>query len=177
MDDPTVEQPPGEAEEEARQRVPLPREWSDVMDRLIEDAMRQGAFDDLPGRGKPLKLFKNPYAPGTELAYQLLKDNNYTLPWIAQRNQALEKIDLFRAEIRRVWLRYQDEYKTSESELIRMGLSAGWRQKLAEWELHTRQLNKLIADVNLKQPAEMLEIVKLALDSELSRAGASRELI
>lgn len=177
MDDPRLEPSTEEPNEETRQRVPLPREWSDVMDQLIEDAMRQGAFDNLSGHGKPLKLFKNPYAPGTELAYQLLKDNNYTLPWIAQRNEVMEKIDLFRAEIRRIWQRYQDEYRASESELIQMALNAGWRQQLSEWERQTTQLNQLIADVNLKQPAEMLEIVKLTLDSELVRAGASRELI
>jgi hypothetical protein len=176
MDDPRVDPSPEEQNEETRRRIPLPREWSDVIDQLIEDAMRQGAFDNLPGHGKPLRLFKNPYAPGTELAYQLLKDNNYTLPWIAQRNEVIEKIDLFRAEIRRIWRRYQDEYRASESELIQMALSAGWRQQLSEWERQTKLLNELIADVNLKQPAEMLEIVKLALDSELVRAGASREL-
>ena len=46
------------AEGDKRRRVPRLGEWSEVMDELFEEAMRNGAFDDLPGRGKPLKLSK-----------------------------------------------------------------------------------------------------------------------
>jgi hypothetical protein len=38
------------------------------------------------------------------------------------------------------------------------------------------KINKQIANVNLKQPGEKLEILKLTLESELARVGASRHL-
>ena len=159
-----------------RQPVTNDRRLTTSMDDLIEEAMREGVFDNLPGRGKPLKLSKNPYAAEAELAYQLLKDNNYTLPWIAERNDLLVKINEIREEIGRVWARYQAEYQVAQGETIRMGLAQGWNRHLDQWQAEINKLNKAIGDVNLKQPGEKLEILKLTLEHELKRAGAGRDL-
>jgi hypothetical protein len=78
MDEEEDKKTAGPPKEHSRARIPLPSRWSEVMDGIIEEAMRSGAFDDLPGKGKPLKLSINPYAPETELAYQLLRENDYT---------------------------------------------------------------------------------------------------
>jgi hypothetical protein len=163
-------------EGENQRRIPRPGEWSEVMDELFEEAMRDGAFEDLPGWGKPLKLSRNPFAPEEELAYQLLKDNNYTLPWIAERNEAYSLIERFREEVGPAWRRYQAEYRVAQGETIRMSLSLGWREQLARWQEQIDKLNRLIAQANLKQPANQLEILKLDLKGELARAGASEEL-
>lgn len=170
------EEGPASNQEERRVSVPLPGRWSEVMDELIEEAMRSGAFDNLPGHGKPLKLTKNPFAPGTELAYQLLKDNNYTLPWIAERQVVLDEIESLRAEIGRLWGRYQAEYRPARSKLVRQSLSLDWDRHLEYWQERIVKINKQIANVNLKQPGEKLEILKLTLENELTRAGASRHL-
>jgi len=167
---------PGDNAEEERPRVPPPVRWSDRMDEVIEEAIRTGAFDNLPGQGKPLKLVKNPYAPETELAYQLLKDNHYTLPWISQRQQVLERIDAFRVELRQIWGRYQAEYREARSETIRLALNIRWNRYLDQWREQIQELNRMIADVNLKQPGEKLEIIKLTLENELERAGAGKTL-
>ena len=92
--------------EERHSRVPTPGQWSDVMNETIKEAIRNGAFDDLPGKGKPLKLLNNLYFPGTELAYQLLKDNDYTLPGIAERGAVTAKVEALWVEINRVWTHY-----------------------------------------------------------------------
>ncbi|MDX1613625.1 MAG: DUF1992 domain-containing protein [Candidatus Promineifilaceae bacterium] len=178
------QQPPGskrpddrpEKEKDGRRRMPHLREWDSVMDELIEDAIRSGAFDDLPGKGKPLKLSKNPFAPEEQLAHQLLKDNNYTLPWIAERRKVHKRIDAFRSEVSRVAQRYRAEYESAASETVRLALSTGWSRQLARWQMTIATLNKQIAEANLKQPAEHLEIYKLTLENELRRAGADSEL-
>jgi hypothetical protein len=167
---------PGDNPEEERPRVPPPVRWSDRMDEVIEEAIRNGAFDNLPGYGKPLKLVKNPYAPETELAYQLLKDNHYTLPWISQRQQVLERIDTFRVELRQIGGRYQAEYREARSETIRLALTTRWNRYLDHWQEQIQELNRMIADANLKRPGERLEIIKLTVDNELERAGAGRTL-
>lgn len=159
-----------------RRRVPRPGEWAEVMDELFEEAMRDGLFDNLPGHGKPLNLSKNPFAPEEELAYQLLKDNNYTLPWIAERNEVHALIERFRSEVGPAWRRYQSEYRVAQGESVRMSLSLGWREQLDRWREQIDELNRLIAQANLKQPANHLEILKLDLKGELVRAGASEEL-
>lgn len=138
--------------------------------------MRSGAFDDLPGRGKPLNLIINPYAPGTELAYQLLRDNQYTLPWISERTVLLAQIQELRDNIGSSWAAVRDEYRTAADDNQRLALAQEWLTVLAIWEEAIAGLNNEIATVNLKQPGSQLEILKLTLNGELERAGASRSL-
>jgi len=45
--------------------------------------MERGDFDNLPNKGKPLHLKRNPFEnPEMRLAYKILKDNGYAPPWI-----------------------------------------------------------------------------------------------
>ena len=36
-------------------------EWGDIVTQRIEDAIRQGHFDNLAGKGKPLNLNRDPF--------------------------------------------------------------------------------------------------------------------
>lgn len=153
-----------------------PARWRDLAEEAIEEAMRSGAFDNLPGRGKPLNLVANPYAPGTELAYQLLRDNQYTLPWISERVSLLARIQELRDEMASSWRRYEDEYGAADDDSQRLSLIQEWSALAISWEERIGAMNKEIATVNLKQPGDGLEILKLALDRELERTGARRAL-
>lgn len=153
-----------------------PARWRDLAEEAIEEAMRSGAFDNLPGQGKPLNLVNNPYAPGTELAYQLLKDNEYTLPWISERVSLLARIQALRDEIASAWRWYEGDYQADANESRRLGLAQEWSALVVGWEERISALNEEIANVNLKQPGHQLEILKLALHRELGRAGARRAL-
>lgn len=175
MADKQSNKPTGPPEEEQRRLLPL-NHWSSVMDELFEEAVRDGVFDNLPGQGKPLNLTKNPFGGDHDLAYQLLKDNDYTLPWISERNEITKQVDQFRSKIPKVWQRYVSEYQASRSDTVRLSLKLGWNGYLEELQTRIVELNALIANVNLKQPGERLEILKLSLKQELSRAGAGEEL-
>ncbi len=153
-----------------------PARWRDLAEEAIEEAMRSGAFDNLPGRGKPLNLVTNPYAPGTELAYQLLKNNEYTLPWISERVSLLARIQELRDEIASSWRWYRGEYQAGADDSRRLGLAQEWTLLMVGCEERVSNLNQDIATVNLKQPGHQLEILKLTLDRELGRAGARRAL-
>ena len=153
-----------------------PARWRDLAEEAIEEAIRSGAFDNLPGRGKPLNLLTNPYAPGTELAYQLLKDNQYTLPWISERVSVLARIQELRDEIASSWRGYAEEYGLAGDDNQRLGLVQKWSALVISWEERIGAMNKEIATVNLKQPGDGLEILKLALNRELEQAGARRAL-
>lgn len=159
-----------------RQRVPPLQRWSSAMDDIIDQAISEGLFDNLPGKGKPLKLSSNPFSADMELAHQLLKDNDYTLPWISARAAVKQAIADFRARVKEERSRYQAEFTTSESETVRTTLKQEWRRMINRWAQEIGELNKDIAEANLKQPGPQLEILKLNLDSELIRSGAKREL-
>ncbi len=61
-----------------------------LIDEIIQDAMRKGQFDDLPGAGKPLKLEDDSMVPPEQrMAHKLLRDNGFVPDWMAQ-GQALD---------------------------------------------------------------------------------------
>lgn len=152
------------------------REFRSVIDRLIDEAQQEGKFDNLPGRGKPLRLNKNPYAEEQALAFELLQNNDYTLPWIARRNEILSKIDAFRAGLQQAWRRHQRRLSAAIPEGERALLHNEWADVVAEQAAAVEKLNKEIADLNLSVPAERLELLKLNLDRELRRVGAGHEI-
>ena len=50
-------------------------------DRRIIDAEKDGAFDNLPGAGKPLDLYEDPLIPeDLRMAYRILKNSGYVPP-------------------------------------------------------------------------------------------------
>jgi DnaJ family protein C protein 28 len=174
----TPPKPPQPKAENNRElpRVPPLARWDTVMDEVIEEAIRNGEFDNLPGKGKPLNLNNNPYGKETELAYSLLKNNDYTLPWIATRREIFEQIELFRAELKETYRVYSAEYCMTKDEMARSALEAGWRHYLNnEVETAIQDLNRKIFDANLKQPREVVEILKLNMKRELERAGVGRQ--
>ncbi len=54
-----------------------------VAERKIQDAIEEGLFDNLPGRGKPLDLRANPFEPpGTGAVNRLLRHNRVLPTWL-----------------------------------------------------------------------------------------------
>lgn len=148
-----------------------------LVDRIIEDAQSKGLFENLPGAGKPLNLEEpDPYSYDQRLAYKLLKDNNYTLPWIAERNEMLAQMEQFRESVSADWQEYRLHYETAPSETHRMALRLDWTKQCGRLQMELDKLNRRIDRTNLHIPVTRLEIIKLNLDTELARAGAGREL-
>ena len=54
-------------------------EW--VHDRL-EEAIARGEFDDLPQKGKPIRIESNPFQPELDLAFSRLKNAGMAPAWI-----------------------------------------------------------------------------------------------
>lgn len=148
--------------------------YQSVVEQLIVEAQEQGKFDNLRGRGKPLVIEQNPHAGDAELAYKLLKDNDFTLPWIAARNDLLEAIAAARAQMRRQWQQHGPHIEALE----RVGQTAvAERRRLAlraQWQTLLDDLNKRIESVNLLLPVRQLELFQLRIEAELARLGAER---
>lgn len=142
------------------------QQWQDLISQQIEDAMRAGAFDNLPGKGKPLDLNKNPNTPpDMEIANKLLRDNDLSPGWIADRKEMLAKIETFRQRLAAEW-----ELCNAETLPVR------WADSLARFQTEIDTLNRQITTVNLGMAIPRLEIFRLILDSELKRIGASRQV-
>ena len=136
------------------------REWCDLVERRIQEAMANGVFDDLPGAGQPLSLIRNPYLdPSLELAYGLLKNNGYTPEWIARDKEIREELEAVRARLRAAWAQHQARPADQT-----VGGAA-----LARFEETISQLNRKIDDFNLMVPVSRCQRVRVRLADELRR--------
>ena len=148
------------------------RDYIDLVGQRIEEAMRAGAFDNLRGKGKPLNLQRNPYVPEEmEMAYAIMKNNNITPEWIGDRNAVLRRVAAFRQEVKQAVAQRHAALRHTGDAGQRAQLAQEWLAKLAELEAQLGEVNRLISLINLKQPLAQLEIFKLRLKDELSRAG------
>lgn len=70
-------------------------QYTDHMSEIVKKAEREGHFDDLPGKGKPLKLGRDYFNPAEKQLYKTMKDNHVLPHWIELGN----KIDLMKEEL------------------------------------------------------------------------------
>ncbi len=130
-------------------------------DEIIRRAMQEGAFDNLPGKGKPLNLDVNPHEPEEwRLAYRMLHSNGYTLPWLELRKEIEESLEKARADIREAWQR---------------GDKRRWDARLAEFRQQIEALNKQIFQYNLQAPSTQFHrpMIDLAQEIEAVQHRAS----
>lgn len=156
---------------EQMRRKQAEEEVRGAVERIIDEAAKNGMFDNLPGKGKPLRLGKNRQAGEMALAYDLLQNNNYTLPWIAGRQEMLDKIEAFRAALARSWERFQQRLDDAIDVEERQAARAFWQSEKARLGEQMREINQAITTLNLAIPVERMEILKLLWRKELTRAG------
>jgi len=66
--------------------------WNLVAERKIREAMDEGAFDNLEGRGKPLDLSVDPFEdPSERMANHILKNNGFAPDWIIEAREIEEE--------------------------------------------------------------------------------------
>lgn len=59
-----------------------------VVEERIQEAMRRGDFDDLPGAGQPLDLDDDPLVPPeVRVAYRILKNAGFVPPEVLERRE------------------------------------------------------------------------------------------
>src|SRR5438046_1079164 len=77
--------------------------WHLIADRKIQEAMEEGAFENLEGTGQPIREDVNPYEdPAQRMAHRLLKNAGITPDWIAEGRDLDRDIDRIRADAQRV---------------------------------------------------------------------------
>jgi len=80
-----------------------------LVERIIQEAIDNGEFDNLPGKGKPLNLNENAFLePGLEWAYGLLKRNGFAPDWIELVDWAGAKVQV---ELSKETIKNSPEYE------------------------------------------------------------------
>ncbi len=151
--------------------------YKSVVEEQIQEAIERGDFENLPGKGKPLDIEDNPFARDMQMAYKLLKDNNFTLPWIDERNRMLEEITKLRDRMAHQFQLFGPQIKAmARGGQVDLAMRR-WTALQMQWETAMEDLNKRITDVNRMLPTMDLEIYKLDLKIELARLGATQEMV
>jgi DnaJ family protein C protein 28 len=131
-----------------------------LVERLIQEAMERGEFDNLPGKGKPLKFDENPYLePGQEWAFGLLKRNDFAPEWIERDKEIRKEIAEMRRQLHLAWQQRQNN-PANESK---------WQVALSRFEERLTKLNRKIDAFNLVVPVVSLQRSRLRLADELRR--------
>ncbi|MCZ2097923.1 MAG: DUF1992 domain-containing protein [Anaerolineae bacterium] len=124
-----------------------------LIDEQIQDAMRKGEFNDLPGVGKPLKLEADAHTPEhLRMAHKLLRDNDLVPDWMAQGRE----LDALRDKL------VTDAQRLAHADPESAALAA----------LHeaAKQYNRQVLSYNLKVPRGVVH--KRHVDVEQERARA-----
>jgi hypothetical protein len=124
--------------------------WRLVADRKIQEAMEEGAFDNLPGKGRPVDLSEDPYVdPSLRMGYRLLRNNGYAPPWIEEGKE-------IEAELRR----------------IRAALTLD-AEAIGRFRREAAALNRRIALYNLKAPTSSAHKSYVDAEREIAALRAS----
>jgi DnaJ homolog subfamily C member 28 len=150
-------------------------EWENWIDRQIREAQERGAFDNLPGQGKPLDLAPNPHAQDYELLFKMLKDAGYAPEWIELDKAIRRRLEKARLALARGW----QWYNTHSTELAgrsarrahaqRDRLCNSWHRTVAAFEKEVQIVNEEIAELNLKVPSPRFQRTKVDAADEIAR--------
>lgn len=76
------------------------RRWESLVEQKIREAQEQGAFENLPGKGRPLDLSDNPYAdPSLGPAFRMLKNAGVAPAFIQDRRELVDAVDAARRRL------------------------------------------------------------------------------
>ena len=136
------------------------RAYQSALDQQIAAGQRQGAFDNLPGAGKPLQSDNDVFVPeDMRVGYRMLKTAGFAPPWIEQQKEIAEdstKLSSWLASARARWRH------AAPSERER--LQTLYREKLT-------LLNRKILDYNLTVPLTIGQMPGIRIQDELAKLG------
>lgn len=140
--------------------------WESLIDRKIREAMEEGAFDDLSGKGEPMDLTENPFEdPDWRMAHRMLRNAGFAPAWIEERKDIEAEIAAARTTLARVWRVLQKARHTEHSD----SAEGRWRNALEDFRAKSAELNRRIETWNLKAPAVGVHRSRIDFDREIER--------
>lgn len=134
----------------------------------IRKAMREGKFDNLPGKGKPLRLSQNPHEdPEWHLAHHMLREHGFTLPWIERLRDIESDLETARAALLRTW-GWRQAASTAQ-EFTPSHIELEWRRAQTDFRQRIEALNKQIDAYNLEVPLDRFQKRRLNANLEIAR--------
>lgn len=113
-----------------------------IAEERIQEAMRRGAFEDLPGAGKPLDLDGDPLVPAeVRAAYRILKNAGLVPVEVLERRQMAE----LEAGLRTLTEKSERSRALARLALLRMRLGAHRGARLGRNAYYERRIGEKLA--------------------------------
>ena len=141
------------------------------IDEIIQNAMKDGAFDNLPGKGKPLELEQNPFVDSEwKLAYHVLKENGFAPEFIEKRKAIEADLATAREMLSRASLWRSKALLAGEDAIW---VEAEWGRAKTKFEEIAEKLNKAIRGYNLTVPTHTFHRKIIDSSTEIQNVKAA----
>jgi hypothetical protein len=117
-----------------------------LAEKMLREAIENGEFDDLPGKGEPLDLKENPFEdPDLRVVHRLLRNAGFAPAWIEERKDIDAELEAAQTKLSRAWALFGKGGKApSDHE---------WERNVREFREKVAELNQRTRIYNLKAPA------------------------
>ena len=137
-----------------------------LTEKKLREAIENGEFDNLPGKGLPVDLRENPFEdPDLRVVHRLLRNAGFAPAWIEERKDIDAQLAGAQAKLSRAWALF-GRGGDSEAE-------AEWQRCLKEFREQTEELNQRVRIYNLKAPAAVFHRRHIDADKIIERVKAS----
>ena len=135
------------------------------IEEIIRQAIQEGKFDDLPGKGRPLKIEHHPHQdPDWRAAHHLLKSSGFSLPWIEHLREIHSNLQQSRESLIRAWAWGQSEHHHYSQEDF---VKREWISSVAIFQDQIQSINDQIRTYNLEVPNPRFQILLVYIHLEL----------
>ncbi|XP_067896126.1 dnaJ homolog subfamily C member 28 [Heterodontus francisci] len=133
-----------------------------LVEDLIQESMAKGEFDNLSGKGKPLKKFSQyPYIdPMTHNLNRILIENGYQPEWIVRQKEIKQTIEKLRNDM--------VGYRKKLGESPTLCNQKQWNLKCEQFRDDIKQLNKMVDCFNLIVPLLNRQMLHFNPDKEIA---------
>lgn len=150
---------------------------NDSTDDPIQKAMAEGAFDNLPGMGKPLNLEHDRLVPEEyRMAYRIMRDNDMQPEWVMIQKEIIQATEDARRALFQTAHYYaglmtrlagKTDYQSVSQRLAAMDRRDEAKEKFRQ---KSQEVNEKIRLFNLKVPFSHLTRDLINADHEISQA-------
>lgn len=126
-----------------------------AIEEIIKKAMENGDFDNLAGKGLPLRLNDDPNVPeDMRMTFHILQNSGVTLPWIETAREIETELQSARRDASLARRDSRD--------------SADWKRHAGHFIERIEAINRLIIRYNYQVPSERLQRPQLNPERELA---------
>jgi len=117
-----------------------------LTEKKLREAIENGEFDDLPGKGEPIDLKENPFEdPDLRVVHRLMRNAGFAPAWIEERKDIDAEFEAVRTKLSRAWALFGKGGKAPSG--------PEWQRIVREVREKVAELNKRVSMYNLKAPA------------------------